>query len=50
MNEMYNGQQDMSRQDEQPWSAVETKQNKTKVITFRKQMRERKNSVQKKYI
>lgn len=29
MNEMYNGQQDMNRQDEQPWSAVETKQNKS---------------------
>lgn len=28
MNEMYNGQQDMSRQDEQPWSA-EPKQNKS---------------------
>lgn len=28
MNEMYNGQQDMNRQDEQPWS-VETKQNKS---------------------
>lgn len=26
MNEMYNGQQDMNRQDEQPWSAIETKQ------------------------
>ena len=28
MNEMYNGQQDMNRQDEQPWS-VELKQNKS---------------------
>ena len=28
MNEMYNGQQDMNRQDEQPWS-VEPKQNKS---------------------
>ena len=34
MNEMYNGQQDMNRQDEQPWSAVETKQNKTKQKLF----------------
>ena len=50
MNEMYNGQQDMNRQDEQPWSAVETKQNKTKVIPCRKQVREKRNSVQKKYI
>ena len=37
----------MNRQDEQPWSA-EPKQNK--VIPCRKQMREKKNSVQKKYI
>lgn len=32
MNEMYNGQQDMNRQDEQPWS-VETKQKKLKKLT-----------------